>query len=74
MSAEGGMRVRILQLGRRVVEHVCAAGEPLAQVLQAAGFGELRGMDIRVNGRPADPGQPLRDGDVVTLIPRIKGG
>ena len=74
MSSEAGIRVRILQLGRRVVDHVSAPGEPLAHVLQEAGFGELRGMDVRVNGSPADFGQPRRDGDVVTIIPRIKGG
>jgi molybdopterin converting factor small subunit len=31
-------------------------------------------MDLRVNGVPADGETPLRDGDVVTIIPRIKGG
>ena len=69
------MRIRILQLGRRVVEHTAEPGATLAGVLENAGFGAAPpGLDVRVNGATADGTRPLRDGDVVTLIPRIKGG
>lgn len=69
------IRVRILQLGRRVVEHTAPAGATLADTLAAAGFGSLPvGLDVRVNGTSALERHPLQDRDVVTLIPRIKGG
>lgn len=69
------IRVRILQLGRRVVEHAAPPGATLAATLEAAGFGALPlGIDVRVNGAPAPASLPLQNRDVVTLVPRIKGG
>ncbi len=75
MPDESPLRVRILQLGRRVVEHSTAAGATVATVLEEAGFGQTpAGLDVRVNGAAAEGTRPLRDGDVITLVPRIKGG
>jgi molybdopterin converting factor small subunit len=74
VSADGGVRVRILQLGRRVLEHVGGPGLTVAAAIEAVGLAAAEGMDLRVNGAPAEPATSLRDGDVVTLIPRIKGG
>lgn len=69
------MRVRILQLGRGVVEHSAAPDATLQGVLEAAGFGATPpGVDVRVNGASVAGSYAVRDGDVVTLIPRIKGG
>ena len=74
MATASEIRVRILQLGRQVIDHRAKAGETVAQALAAPGIVVGPGMDLRVNGVPADGETPLRDGDVVTIIPRIKGG
>jgi molybdopterin converting factor small subunit len=52
---------------------VSRAGATVAMGLEAAEVA-TSGMEVRVNGAAATPGQPLRDGDLVTVIPRIKGG
>ena len=62
--------MRILQLGRQVIDHQAEAGQSVG----ATGIALGPGMDLRVNGDPATEETPLRDGDVVTIIPRIKGG
>jgi molybdopterin converting factor small subunit len=68
------VRVRVLQLGRRVVEHTGAPGLTVSSAIEAVGLTNTQGLDLRVNGTPAEGATALRDGDVVTLIPRIKGG
>jgi sulfur carrier protein ThiS len=70
------VRVRVLQLGRRVMQHSGPAGLTLADALEGVGLPahQLEGMDLRVNGTPAEPTTTLRDRDTVTIIPRIKGG
>jgi molybdopterin converting factor small subunit len=73
--AEGDeVRVRILQLGRQVIEYRGHVGETVATALTAVALEVGPGVDIRVNGIAAEGATTLRDGDVVTLIPRIKGG
>jgi sulfur carrier protein ThiS len=67
------MRVRVLQLGRQVIDHTPAEGATLQSVLHQVDI-TAHGMDVRVNGATAEPTAVLRDGDVVTVIPRIKGG
>jgi molybdopterin converting factor small subunit len=74
MATTSEIRVRILQLGRQVIDHRAKAGETVAQALAATRIEVGPGMDLRVNGAPAEDETPLRDGDVVTIIPRIKGG
>jgi hypothetical protein len=66
--------VRVLQLGRRVLGYAGAAGLTVQEALDALGMSVAAGVDLRVNGRPATGASVLSDGDVVTLIPRIKGG
>ena len=74
MSDEARVRVRILQLGRRVIEHAGGPGLTVGSALEAVGLAAAEGLDLRVNGAPAEGATLLRNGDVVTLIPRIKGG
>ena len=74
MATSSEIRVRILQQGRQVNDHQANAGQTVAQALAATGIEVGPGMDVRVNGAPAEDETPLRDGDVVTIIPRIKGG
>jgi molybdopterin converting factor small subunit len=68
------MKVRILQLGRKVLDWEAEDGATLESALAAAGVGAAQGMDLRINSQPADAGSVLKQGDVVTIIPRIKGG
>ena len=74
MAAIDAMRVRILQLGRQVIEYRGHPGATVATALAAVALQVGPGVDIRVNGVAANGTTTLRDGDVVTLIPRIKGG
>jgi molybdopterin converting factor small subunit len=74
MATASEIRVRILQLGRQVIDHRAKAGQTVGAALGATGIEVGAGMDLRVNGVAADGETPLRDGDVVTIIPRIKGG
>lgn len=73
-TSDPQIRVRVLQLGRRVLQHTGPVGLTVAAALEAVGLGPAEGLDLRVNGASAEQGTVLQDGDVVTLIPRIKGG
>jgi hypothetical protein len=67
------MNVRIVQLGRGVYKYEAQDGATIADGLEAAGI-SVEHMDVRVRGRPAQVEDLLRDGDLVTVIPLIKGG
>jgi hypothetical protein len=67
------VKVRIVQLGKGIIDHEAQEGDTVEDGLTAARIPVER-MDIRVSGRPAELTTPLRDGDLVTVIPRIKGG
>ena len=67
------MNVRIVQLGRGVFKYEAQEGATIAEGLEAAGI-SVEHMDVRVRGRPAKVEEPLHDGDLVTVIPLIKGG
>lgn len=67
------MNVRIVQLGRGVFKYEAADGATIADGLAAAGI-SVEHMDVRVRGRPAKVEDTLHDGDLVTVIPLIKGG
>ena len=67
------IRVRTVQLGRGIFEYAAEPGATVEQGLAAAGIAAER-MEIRVRGRRAPLTEPLRDGDLVTVIPLIKGG
>lgn len=73
-SGAGPVQVRVLQLGRRVLSHSGPPGLTVQGALDAVGLSAGTGLDVRVNGGPAAIETVLCDGDVVTLIPRIKGG
>ena len=68
------MKVRILQLGRKVLDYEGQAGATLEAVLGAFNVTAGQGMDLRINSQPATLDSVLNEGDVVTIIPRIKGG
>ena len=65
--------VRVVVLGRSVRRVPFRPGATLGGVLAGAGI-DTAGRDLHVNGRPAGPDTPLADGDLVTVIPRVRGG
>jgi hypothetical protein len=67
------IKVKIVQLGKGVLH--CDLEDHASVEASLAMLGITgAGMDLHVNGRSTQPGQKLRDGDLVTIIPRIKGG
>ena len=67
------IQVRIVQLGRGILHFQGDEGATLETGLAAVGL-VVAGMEVRINGRPAPPDQPLTDGSLVTIVPLIKGG
>lgn len=67
------IKVRIVQLGKGIFEYVAEPGVTVGAGLTRAGIDATR-MEVRVSGRRATLDTPLTDGDLVTIIPRIKGG
>ena len=71
---EEGIVVKIARLGEAVIDAVVKQGSTVEQVLVGQ-TGEIEeGMEIRVNGEERDLNEPLKDGDIITVIPNIKGG
>ncbi|HEX6513730.1 MAG TPA: hypothetical protein VF157_15610 [Chloroflexota bacterium] len=68
------MKVRVLQLGRKVMDYEGPDGATLSTTLEALSIAAGQGMDLRVNSQPATLETILHESDVVTVIPRIKGG
>jgi len=67
------MLVKIARLGTAVQEIALTDGQKVADALVAADLA-VENEDIRVNNGSANESQVLRDGDIVTLVPKVKGG
>lgn len=67
------IKVKIVQLGKGVFQYDLEESTSVEACLNAVGITGGR-MDLHVNGRPVQPGQKLQNGDLITIIPRIKGG
>jgi hypothetical protein len=67
------IKVKIVQLGKGVLHWDLEDPTPVKDSLVKLGITGV-GMDLHVNGRPPQTGQKLQDGDLITIIPRIKGG
>jgi hypothetical protein len=72
MAEREAIRVRLVVLGQGVRVVACPSSAAIDEVLAAAGV-DATGKDVRVNGRPATESQ-VTDGDLVTVIPRVRGG
>jgi molybdopterin converting factor small subunit len=49
-------------------------GSAIRDVARSFGIPDGTALVALLNGREAEPGQPLREGDVVTLFPPLAGG
>lgn len=59
-----------IERGGEYIQTTCNEGDTVQALIQD---GHLRGIEVtstRVNGAPAKPSTPLREGDTVTQIPR----
>ncbi len=66
--------VRIAQLGRDIVDLTLDKGTTRRQAITKAGLKIPEGLEVRVNNMGADLDEELQDGEIITLIPRIRGG
>lgn len=67
------MLVKVARLGTAVEEIALTDGSNVNDALNAAGL-EVENEEIRVNSVTADQNKVLRDSDIVTLVPKVKGG
>jgi sulfur carrier protein ThiS len=71
---KGGQElVKIAQVGKKVEEVCIEEGTTIAEALKIAGV-KADGLDMRLNGDECDENDEVEDGDIITLIPKIKGG
>jgi hypothetical protein len=72
MPDEAGV-VRVVVLGRSVRRIPVAPGMTLRALLEAGDI-DPAGRDLHANGRAATLDTPVFAGDLVTIIPRVRGG
>ena len=65
--------VRVVQLGRGVLNCDLDTGATVREALSSQQI-PTDGMEVRVNSEPAPLDHPLRNGDLVTVVPLIRGG
>lgn len=65
--------VRIAKLGEAVKDISVAENATVGEALTLAGY-DATGYDLRINNLTASLEITLRNGDVVTLVPAIRGG
>jgi len=67
------MRIRVLILGKSADTVDVDTDATVHDVLDRASV-ELEGRSITVNGVGCDMSAALRDGDIVTITPKVAGG
>jgi sulfur carrier protein ThiS len=65
--------VKVAKLGSRVNEVALDDNATINDALRASGT-EAGGFELRLNGTPVDGTSRVHSGDIVTLVPQIKGG
>lgn len=72
---ESQLNIKIVQLGKQVHHYAgpfpCTVGEALREA--QVSIDQLR-TDIRLNGETASLDSSLKNGDIITVLPPIKGG
>ena len=67
------MLIKIARLGTAVSELAAVEGWTVSSALEASDL-EVENEDIRVNNNAANEATVLHDGDIITLVPKVKGG
>lgn len=65
--------IKVAKLGSAVKEVALDSGSTVGMALEAADV-DAGDFEVRVNGNPVGNDALVRTGDVVTLVPKIKGG
>ncbi len=68
------MKVKVLCLGRAAKEIEVSDGTTVEQAIQQAGFPKDSSYTRHVNGSPAFDTDILQEGNVLTMVPQVKGG
>jgi len=68
------MKVKVLCLGRAAKEIDVGEGTTVEAAIAAAGFPKDSAYTRHVNGAPAFDTDVLTEGNVLTLVPQVKGG
>jgi molybdopterin converting factor small subunit len=66
--------VKVARLGTAVQEVALAEGATVQQALDAAGLEVDGNEELRINEDTVSASDELSDGDIVTLVPKVKGG
>ena len=67
------MLVKVARLGTAVQEIALTEGQNVGEALAAADL-SVENEEVRVNNTSASDSTVLRSGDIVTLVPKVKGG
>lgn len=67
------MLIKVARLGTAVQELALTDGAKVSDALAAADLA-VENEDIRVNNSTSSETTVLREGDIVTLVPKVKGG
>ena len=65
--------IKVARLGTQVQELALNTGATVASALESADL-TIESEDVRVNNNAASESTVLNDGDIVTLVPKVKGG
>jgi putative ubiquitin-RnfH superfamily antitoxin RatB of RatAB toxin-antitoxin module len=73
-KVKGGQRiVKVARLGTAVQEVAVAETATVQDALDAAGI-EVENEDVRIDGQSADLGSQIGSGNLITIVPKVKGG
>ena len=68
------MKIKVLCLGRSAKEIEVQDGTTVEQAIAQADFPKESSYSRHVNGNHAMDSDVLHDGDILTLVPQVKGG
>lgn len=68
------MKIKVLCLGRAAKEIEVNEGTTVEAAITQSGFPKDSSYTRHVNGSPAFDTDILQDGNVLTLVPQVKGG
>lgn len=68
------MKVKVLCLGRAAKEIEVGEGTTVEAAISQAGFPKDSSYTRHVNGSPAFDSDVLQEGNILTMVPAVKGG
>jgi sulfur carrier protein ThiS len=65
---------KIYRLGGEVKTFEVSEYDSVDEAIKGTGFEVKDGEAIRLNGEEIDGSEEIEDGDVITIVPKVKGG